>query len=75
MDMTVAHVVITVEFVLIHTATGITAAAEREPADAWLLDRAISRNASKAARHATGESTRKQPNAVATPFPPFLNFM
>ena len=73
--MTTAHVVITGEFVFIHTATGITAVAEREPADTWLLNRATIRNVSRAARHATGEITRKHPNAVATPFPPFLNFI
>ena len=73
--MIAAHVVITGELVFIHIAIGITPAAEREPADTWLLDNATIRNATRAARQATGERTRKHPKAVATPFPPVLNFM
>ena len=55
-----------------HIPHGRNTAAEREPMET-LLDTATTRmKTDNAPRHAAGESTRKQPAAVATPFPPFL---
>lgn len=70
-----AHNVRALERLVSQTATGSTAAPEREPADTR-LDRNTNRiNVKIATINAAGEIIIKQPAAVATPFPPFLNFV
>ena len=70
-----AHTVKGMEWLVSQTATGSTAAPERDPADTR-LDRNINRiNVNIATIHAIGEIIIKQPAAVATPFPPPLNFV
>ena len=70
-----AHAVKGMEWLVSQTATGSTAAPERDPADTR-LDRNISTiNVNMATIHAIGEIIIKQPAAVATPFPPSLNFI
>lgn len=69
------HAVKGMEWLVSQTATGKTAAPERDPAETR-LDRNINRiNVKMAIRHAIGEIIIKQPAAVATPFPPPLNFI
>ena len=73
--VTTAHPVKTPEPVTYQTATGRAAAAARDDAETR-LKRHINKIKTKIAKtHAMGEITTKHPPAVATPFPPSLNFI
>jgi len=74
-DMMTAPTVNWTKWVLNQTAKGNTVAAAREPIDRRRIKNKKTMNASKAARQAKGASTTKHPAHVATPLPPFLNFI
>ena len=69
-----AHTVNANESVVSHTATGKTAAAASEPTETRRETNKQMMKAETAVNPAGCESTIKQPAAVATPFPPLLNF-
>jgi len=72
--MKAAHIASTFELVAFHTATGSINAAPRDPTDTRLHKHINIIKVSRAKKHAIGEIIMKHPAAVATPFPPPLNF-
>ncbi len=75
MAMITEHPVITGERVASHKITGNTPKEANEATEALLNQQINMIKTNIAIKNDTGEITRKQPPAVATPFPPFLNFM
>ena len=69
------HPVKTVECVTNHIDNGKHAAAESEPNDTRLLSHAARIKTVNVMMHAMGDRTKTIPAAVATPFPPVLNFV
>ena len=61
------------EWVQNQTDRGRIIAAPSEPADTYRVTPKSKINVPRAIRQAKGDSTMKQPAAVATPFPPALN--
>ncbi len=69
-----AHTVKIVEWENSQTAIGKTAAAASDPGETRSHQQTNMIKTSMATMPATGEIAKKQPAAVATPLPPFLNF-
>ena len=75
MVVTTAHPSMTFEPVAFQIATGKTAAAAREASETRFDHQTNTIKTRIRITSAIGEMTPKHPAAVATPFPPFLNFI
>ena len=70
-----AHDVKIIEPLISHVAKGNTAEATREPAETRFDKKTVIKNTVNDIMQANGEIIKKHQVAVATPFPPSLNFI